>query len=347
MRRVAGCRTGIVASVGRTFEDLDTIRAGIEAGARGFRLALGLADRDHARDFETVRAAAAQCGVDVDVLLDLPANRPRVGAMAARSFESGDRATVVDAPAAGGECEIPVPGLAAFVPHLAPGHRMWFRDGRQRFRIAEIDGRRVHVECEACAEPVQPGNGCSFPDSAVTFEAMRPSDGALLERLAAGGLSPEWVAASLVTSPAQVREVRAAAERIWPGRAVRVMAKIETAEAVAALDAIFDEADGGLLGRGDLALRVPVERLPRIQERVAAAAGRRDKPFAVATQILERFAETGEAYRAELSDVALGVRQGAAALVLCQETNDSPRPVESIQLMHRIIEMESLDENRC
>lgn len=141
--------------------------------------------------------------------------------------------------------------------------------------------------------------------------------------------------------PRTIREVRSVLAKQWPKPCIRIMAKIETAEVVEHLGPILDEADGCLVGRGDLGLTMPPEVRPKVQDKVANEARSRVKLFTVATQILERFAETGVPYRAELSDIAVAVRQGAAGLVLCQETNDSPRPTECIELMRRVIAAEA------
>ena len=334
--------TGIVASVGRSFCKLGQLSEGIRAGALNFRIALGLDDRPHFEDCRIVREAGRKVGVSVAILLDLPSSRPRVGPMPERSFEPGEPALVFD-------CEgtrsrerpiIPLKGLQAFAGRIRPGHRVFFRDGRQQFRAVEVGQADLRLECISCSEPLQTSNACSFPDSDIVFDVMRSRDREVLESLGKMGIVPDWVAPSLVTSPGQVEAVREALEGIWPGQMVRIMAKIETAEAVARLGPILDAADGCLVGRGDLGLTMEPVLVPRIQQKVACAAAAREKPFAVATQMLERFAETGVPYRAELSDVALGVRQRAAGLVLCAETSNSERPIGCIELMRRIIEAE-------
>ncbi len=343
MRTAEGYKTGIVASIGRTFCEPETIREGIRAGALNFRLPLGLHDRDLLGDFRNIRKAAGDLDVGVDVLLDLPAARPRIGQMPNRVFKAGDRACVVDAKtvAAQDEKAIPLPGLLHFCADVKPGHRLAFRDGRQEFRVFAVQSNRLEVECITCTEPLRAANACSFPDSGLEFDAVRLEDREWLAQFAEHGLRPDWVAVSLVTEPAQIVQVREVLAQWWPRPPVPTMAKVETEEAIERLPAILTEADGVLLGRGDLGLNVPVERLPRIQEKVANEARGRVKLFTVATQILECFAQTGVPYRAELSDIALAVRQGAAALVLCQETNSSPRPVACIDLMRRVIAEES------
>jgi pyruvate kinase len=260
-----------------------------------------------------------------------------------RLFRVGDRTRVVDADAVPEEnrSAIPLTGFLRIRASIGPGHRLVFRDGRQEFRILTVRGDSLEIECLACTEPLQTANACSFPDSGLQFDALRPEDTAWLRQFAKHGLRPDWVAVSLVTEPSDIERAQAALTEYWPTPPVRIMAKIETEGALKRLNDLVVKADGVLLGRGDLGLSVPVERIPRIQEKVANEARSRVKLFTVATQVLERFAATGVPYRAELSDIALAVRQGAAAVVLCQETNDSPRPVACIELMRRVIALES------
>lgn len=342
LRPVSGTATGIVASVGRTFHGAALFRAGIKAGALNFRLALGLHDRDHATDFRVLRGISGELGQDVDIILDLPSSRPRLGHMADRMFTAGQRALLVDEKqcAESGDL-LPLPGLSVFCGQVEPGHRVVFRDQRQEFLVRSRQRTCIEIECMTCTEPIRTANACSFPDSGLHFDPIRGIDEELLRTLDGEGLCPDWIAPSLITEPGQVDEVRGVIEGIWPGKGVRIMAKIETAEALARLDAILEVSDGVLLGRGDLGLSVAAALLPRAQQRVAERATRVQKPLAVATQILERFAETGEPYRAELSDIALAVRQGAAGIVLCQETNNSRRPVDCIRMARAVIEAEN------
>ena len=343
MIRSDGCNSGILASVGRSFCEVATIRKGIEAGALNYRLALGLRDRDHVTDFHHVRAAASEAGVNVRVLLDLPASRPRIGYMEDKAFRVGDTVWIIDAEEVdpGDPGAIPLPGLRHHVDRLHPGDRVVFRDGRQIFRITTINEGRLEVECSAAVEPLSASNGCSFPDSGAVFEPLTTEDREWLARMASEGLCPDWVTVSLVAEQEQIRTVRNCLDELWPEGSIRIVPKIETAYAVDNLAAILDVADGVLLGRGDLALSVPPERLPHIQMRVAQEARRANKAYMVATQVFERFADSGAIYRAELSDVALMVRQGVDAVTLCQETSDSRYPIATIDLVRRIIEQES------
>jgi len=344
MQTLPGCSTGICASIGRTCSDLRTVQRVIEAGANNIRFALGLRDRDFFRDLEVVREAAAAAGQEVELLFDLPSTRPRVGTMPTHRFHPGDRVLIKDQESYDGVGAgfIPVPGIRAFGAKLKRGDRVYIRDSRQEFRL-HTDGNEplLIIECITCAEPVQSCVGCSFPDSDMTFKPVSAQDAELMRAAAERGVRPHSVVPSFITGPEQLEEARAILEEIWPGQGVSLLAKFEVASALDIAADLLAVADGGLIGRGDLALSMPPENLPHAQRRVAEATRAAGKPFLVASQMLERYAATGMPYRAELSDISLSIQQGARILVLCQETNDSQRPVEAVAMARRIIEAEA------
>jgi pyruvate kinase len=264
--------------------------------------------------------------------------------MEGRVFEPGERVVLIDAESARRQrvAVIPVPGLEPLVGKLEPGQRILFRDGRQQFRVVDKARRTVYAECERCSEPVNAFNACTFPDSGLTFDPVGEPDREALSAFRKMGLTPDWVMVSLATRQEQIDQVREVVNGMWPEAGVRIMAKVELGEAVQRIDDILDASDGLLLGRGDLGLSIAPERLPTVQEQVAAKARAVDKPLLIATQMLEVFSATGTIYRAELSDIALAVRQGAAGVVLCAETSDSERPGQVIDLARRVIEMEGI-----
>jgi pyruvate kinase len=188
--------------------------------------------------------------------------------------------------------------------------------------------------------PLNSSNSLFLPDNHSAFSVFTPADRELLTLMAASGLTPDWVALSLIGSLADVRAGRKEIRSLL-GPSVRVMAKFETASAVDSAAEIIDEADGIMVARGDLGLAVGYVRLPGIQEQLVAAARRADKITVVATQVLEVFAETGVPQRAELSDLSLVARQRADAVMLGKETVYSPRPIECIRLAREVMTYET------
>ena len=336
----------VMATIGPTLEKPADLHQAIEAGARWFRLPCGYRQRPHLENARAVRTVAAQLGISVQLLLDLPSSRPRTGSMPELNLSVGQRVLFWDpevsdtALAPEPRTLIPLPGLVELMPKLRPQHRMWFCDGRLSFVVEELQPAAVLVRLEKGAIPLKSSNSLFLPDSPSPFSVFTSSDRELLAAMAAAGLPPDWVALSLISSPADVRAGRKEI-RSFLGSSVRVMAKFETVAAVDSAAEIIYEADGIMVARGDLGLAVGYVRLPGIQEQLVAAARRAGKITIVATQVLEVFAETGLPLRAELSDLSLVARQRADAVMLGKETVYSPRPIECIRLAREVMAYET------
>ena len=241
---------------------------------------------------------------------------------------------------------IPLPGLVELLPKLRPQHRMWFCDGRLSFVVEELQPAAVVARLEKGTIPLKSSNSLFLPDSQSAFSVFTSSDRELLAAMAAAKLAPDWVALSLIGSPADVRAGRKEIRGLL-GSSVRVMAKFETVAAVDSAAEIINEADGIMVARGDLGLAVGYVRLPSVQEQLVAAARQAGKITIVATQVLEVFAETGLPLRAELSDLSLVARQRADVVMLGKETVFSPRPIECIRFAREVMTYETRRFEDC
>lgn len=332
--------TRVVVSLGPTLSSPDDIAAAIELGAE-FRQPFGYRVQDHFGQFGIVKAAREKLGVTADVYVDLPSERPRVGVIEGELvLRPGQACRVISAERGGRNDEIPVPALGRFMPDIGAGHRIFIRDGHTVLRILRCDRDVVEAEVERSIEGVATNNNIMFPDSAVRFEPVTEADRDLLRRYCEAGFAPDWVMLSLVTSTEQVERARAELGRFFGERRPKVMVKIETAKSVERMRELLGVADGLLVGRGDLGMTVAPETIPAIQEDVVCACRRAGKRVLVATEFLQRFAETGVPNRAELSDVALAARQGVHGIVLTKETSGSPYALESVRLAKKVIEVE-------
>jgi len=292
--------------------------------------------------FASVKAARERLRVESDVYVDLPSERPRVGVIEGESeLKEGQCCRVVYAERASEFDEIPVPALGRFLPDIAAGHRILIRDGHTVLRVARCSGETLEAEVVRSIEGVATNNNIMFPDSAVRFEPVTAADCDLLWRYQKAGFAPEWVMLSLVTSTAQVEKARAMLEGIFGDARPRVMVKIETAKSVERMRELLGVADGLLVGRGDLGMTMAPETIPAIQEDVVRECHRVDKRVLVATEFLQRFAESGVPNRAELSDVALAARQAVHGIVLTKETSGSPYALDSVRLAKKVIDVES------
>ena len=336
----------IMATIGPTLEKPEDLRRAVEAGARWFRLPCGYRQRPHLLNAQAVREAAAACGTPVQLLMDLPSSRPRTGKMEDLRLEVGRQVRFFDSQSGGqpadepGVAPIPLPGLCDLVEKMAVGHRMWFCDGRLEFTVDQIAADSVAGRLTRGSGPLKSSNSIYLPDSLRPFRMMTAEDHELLRGFVAAGISPDWIAFSLISTAEDVESGREEL-RSYFGDGVRVMAKIETAAAVDAVESILEAADGIMVARGDLAPAVDFIGLPEAQEELVAAAHRAGKTVVVATQILECFAESGVPQRAELSGLALLAQQSPDAIMLGKETVYSPRPIEAIGLAVDVLARET------
>jgi pyruvate kinase len=336
----------IMATLGPTLEKPEDLCQAIQAGVRWIRLPCGYRQRPHVENARAARTAAAQAGLPVQLLLDLPSSRPRTGHMEDLNLVVGNHVVFWDpeanpeAPKKNGAWPVPLPGLQELMHKLAPNHRIWFCDGRLHFVVDNIRNGLITARLVEGTIPLKSSNSLFLPDSKTGFTAITQPDSALFSEFAAANVIPDWVALSLIASPDDVCEGRAEAQKHL-GTVVRVMAKFETVAAVQCADAIIEAADGIMVARGDLGLAVGYVCLPEVQEQLVEAARRAGKPVVIATHILETFAASGIPQRAELSDLSLIARQRADAMMLGKETVFSPRPLECIRLACEVLTHET------
>jgi pyruvate kinase len=256
------------------------------------------------------------------------------------NFEPGQQVSVIAAAQSNADNEVPVPALTRFLISLEPGHRLLIRDGHTVLRVQSVHQGIVETQVERAVEAVATNNNIMFPDSAVGFEPIVDADRELLCRYREAAFTPDWVLLSLISSTTQVVSAKGVLRNIFGDAMPRVMVKIETAKSVERMRELLNISDGLLVGRGDLGMTMPPECIPAIQEDVATACRCAGKPVLVATEFLQRFAESGVPNRAELSDVALAVRQRVSGIVLTKETSGSLHALDSVKLARRVIEVE-------
>ena len=308
-----------------------TAAALIEAGMDGARLNLSHGTQeDHARTAEIVRDAEASAGRSIALIADLQGPKLRVGDLDA-DVELAEGGTVVIAgeDVASGD-DLPVsPSVLGSV--LRPGHDVLIDDGHVRLRVERVE--RGRASCNVVVGGVVASRkGVNLPGVPLPIPSLTRKDLDDLEFALALGV--DYVALSFVRSAADVRALRtlieARASQAW------VIAKIEKAEAVAALDEILSEAHGVMVARGDLGVEIGVEEVPLLQKRIILASLERGKPVITATQMLETMINSPEPTRAEASDVANAILDGTSAIMLSGETAIGKHPVEAVRVMDRI-----------
>ncbi len=320
----------ILATLGPASSDRETILALFDAGADVFRVNMSHADHDVMRGLvATIRDVEHAAGRPIGILVDLQGPKLRLGTFADGSVElTPGQAFVLDSD--------PEPGDAnrVHLPHpeiltaLEPGHRLLLDDGRVALTATDCEPDRTVTRVESGAK-LSDRKGVSVPDTTIGSSALTEKDRADLE--AALNADVDWIALSFIQRPEDLAEVR----KIARGRA-GVLAKLEKPQAVARLQEIIEASDALMVARGDLGVEMPLEQVPGLQKQIIRACRAAGKPVVIATQMLESMISSPTPTRAEVSDVANAVFEGADAVMLSAESAAGDYPVESVATMDSV-----------
>jgi pyruvate kinase len=330
MRRLR--RAKIVATLGPASSDAAMIARLFKAGADVFRINMSHTSQDRLRELVAmIRGIEKELGRPIGILVDLQGPKLRLGTFTGGSamVASGDSFVL--------DCD-PAPGDAtrAFLPHpeifaaVAPGHTLLIDDGKVRLTVTQAEPKRMTTRVEVAGK-LSDRKGVSLPDSTIPFSALAEKDRSDLEAALNAGI--DWVALSFIQRPEDIAE----AKKITRGRAA-VMAKIEKPQAVHRLSEIMDLADALMVARGDLGVEMPLEKVPGVQKQMTRMGRATGKPVVVATQMLESMISSPVPTRAEVSDVATAIFEGADAVMLSAESAAGKYPVEAVATMNRIAE---------
>src|ERR687889_486231 len=327
-------RAKIVCTLGPATGSPEQVTALVESGMDGARLNFRHgAHTGHQKNYRMVREASDRTGHAVAVLADLQGQKIRLGTFADGPvhWETGSRVciTVDDVEGTAERVSTTYKGLAA---DARVGDRLLVDDGKLALSVVEIDGPDVWCLVVEGGE-VSNNKGLSLPGVAVSVPALSPKDEEDLRF--ALHLSVDFIALSFVRRPEDVELVREIMRQ--EDIEIPVIAKLEKPEAVENLEAIADAFDGIMVARGDLGVELPLEQVPLVQKRAVQAARERNKPVIVATQMLESMITNSRPTRAEASDVANAVLDGADAVMLSGETSVGRHPIGAVRTMERII----------
>ncbi len=323
-------RARIVATIGPASASRAVLARLLSAGADVLRLNLSHGSHDdHRRVIRLAREVAAELGRCSPLLLDLMGPRYRLGEIAggSRLLRRGERLRL-GAPGPG--VELPVDDTE-ILRHLRRGERVLVDNGLVELRVERREGGSITVRV-LFGGPVGTRKGINLPDTDLPF-AISAKDREDIRFAVAE--DADYLAASYVGRGRELAELRRVAAEA--GGALPIVAKLERARAVEHLDEIVEAADAVMVARGDLGVEVPLHRVPVLQKEIVAAGRRLGKPVIVATQMLESMMERPRPTRAEVSDVANAVFDGADALMLSGETAAGRFPVEAVRTMDRII----------
>jgi pyruvate kinase len=328
----------IVATLGPASADRATIEALVHAGADVFRLNFSHGTHaDHRQRLELIRSIEADLGRPIGVLLDLQGPKLRVGTFANGPVVLAEGASFrfdLDRNRPGDATRVPLPHPEIFAA-LEPNAELLLDDGRLHLKV-ERSGKDFAEATVITGGVLSDRKGVNVPGVVLPLSALTDKDRADLDFGLSLGI--DWVALSFVQRASDVAEVRA----IVGGQA-GIVAKLEKPAAIDALGSILAATDAVMVARGDLGVELPPEQVPAIQKRIVRECRRLGKPVIVATQMLESMVNAPVPTRAEASDVATAIYDGADAVMLSAESASGKFPVEAVAMMNRIISQTEAD----
>ena len=320
----------IVATLGPASNNYEMIRKLHEAGADVFRLNMSHGSHDEIRvRHETIRQVEKDMGSPICILADLQGPKLRVGV-----FANGEEELVVGASfrldldkADGDVNRVCLPHKEIF-DALEPGSHLLVNDGKIKLRVKDCGA--TFADCEVIVGgTISNRKGVNVPDVVLPLAALSDKDRKDLEFVC--DLGVDWLALSFVQRPADVEEAR----KLTRGRAA-LMSKIEKPTAVTMFDEILAVSDGIMVARGDLGVELPVQNVPPIQKQLVRKCRAAAKPVIVATQMLESMIDSPMPTRAEVSDVATAIYEGADAIMLSAESAAGSFPIEAVTTMDNV-----------
>ncbi len=326
-----GRKIKILATLGPASRSPERIEKLVRAGADAFRVNMSHGDHEtHAQTIAAIRAVEKDVQRPIAVLCDLQGPKLRVG-----QFKDGKAVirhsghfTLDRNPELGDETRVCLPHPELF-GILQKGQRLLIDDGKLRLKVIEASQDAILCSAEV-GGVIMDRKGVNVPDAVVPVPALTEKDRRDLAFALDQGA--DWIALSFVQRPEDVAEAR----KLMGGSNTALMAKIEKPAAIDRLAEIIELADGIMVARGDLGVELNPEEVPPLQKRIVAATRRSGKPVVVATQMLESMIESPAPTRAEVSDVANAVYDGADAVMLSAETASGAWPVEAVTIMDRI-----------
>ena len=327
-------RTRILATIGPASRDPATIRALIDAGADAFRLNFSHGTTDeHAAAYRAIREAASDARRGVAIVQDLAGPKIRTGTVASPvALEDGDELTIELGDFAGGPGRVAC-NFDALFTSVRVGQPLLLDDGKIELEVTGVAPGRLETRVEN-GGVLSSHKGINVPNTTLRTSALTPKD---IEDLRTGiALGVDLVALSFIQSADDVRAARAvAASAGAPDLAF--IAKIEKPHAVDHIEDILEVSDALMVARGDLGIEMPLESLPAVQKKLIRAARRRGVPAIVATQVLESMISETRPTRAEVTDAAHAVEEGADAIMLAAETASGKYPIRAVSTLDLIV----------
>lgn len=336
-------KTKIVATIGPASASKEVLKAMILEGLNVVRLNFSHGSHeDHIAVVKAVREIDAELGLNTSLLADLQGPKLRVGEMQDNGvmLENGSIVTITTEKQIG-TAEYIYTNYKEFPSDVKAGERVLLDDGKLVIRILETDGKK-NVKCEVIQGGILSSKkGLNLPETKVSLPSLSEKDLADLDFALAANI--DWIGLSFVRNAQDVVMLKNIIEK--SGKHAKVVAKIEKPEAIDDIDNIVRETDAVMVARGDLGVEIPIEQVPLAQKMIVKKCVEAAKPVIVATQMMESMITNLSPTRAEVTDVANAVLDGADAVMLSGETSVGNHPVAAIRMMTNIIgEVEKFED---
>jgi pyruvate kinase len=320
----------VLATLGPASSSPEMIATLFQAGADAFRVNMSHGDQAaKAPLIAAIRAMEKRFGRPTTILADLQGPKLRVGRFAGgrATLDTGARFVLDRSPVPGDATRVELPHREIFEA-VEPGARLLIDDGKLVLRVADCAPDRIAATVEV-GGAISDNKGLNVPDVVVPMAALTEKDRSDLAFAIEEGV--DWIALSFVQRPEDLMEAR----RLIGGKAA-LLAKIEKPAAIERLDEIVEQCDGVMVARGDLGVELPPQQVPPLQKRIVETARRAGRPVVVATQMLESMIKSPSPTRAEVSDVATAIYDGADAIMLSAESAAGDWPVQAVSMMNAI-----------
>lgn len=327
-------RTKIVCTLGPATDSEAVLRKMLEAGARVVRLNYSHGTQaDQAARAATARRVAGELGIHIAVLADLQGPKLRIGEIAGGpvTLQEGASFILTARAVPGSEREAHF-GEPEVIGDLRPGARILLDDGLLELRVVRVDGLDALTEV-VDGGPLSSRKGVTLPDTEICLSSMTGKDRDDTRAAVAAGV--DFIALSFVRSAANVQDLRGLLRELGAGD-MPIIAKIEKREALGRFAEILEASDGIMVARGDLGVETPPEEVPMHQKAIVRQCNAAGKPVIIATQMLQSMIDNPRPTRAEASDVANAILDGADAVMLSGETAVGRYPVEAVGMMRKI-----------
>ncbi len=327
-------RTKIICTIGPASRSRDTLAELIAAGMDIARINMshGLYE-EHSETIELVRELAALAGRRVEILGDLQGPKIRLGEISGSpSLQTGQEFVLSVEPRSGdaGGASVDYPGFCQDVP---PGGKIYINDGLIELKVLAVNSKEVRTEVISGGE-LKSHKGVNVPGAKLNLPAFTAKDQRDLVFLTTAGV--DYIACSFIRKAENILTIKKAIREA--GKDTPLIAKLETGEGVSNSRQIMEEAAGIMIARGDMAVELPFEEIPLVQQILLDLGREMNKPVIMATQMLESMLENPSPTRAEMTDVSNAVSNGAWAVMLSAETAAGKHPVQAVNVMARLVE---------